>query len=222
MEQAERQERSSSRAEIDRLKACLRELQLNETKISKESESKVSQLEAECARLDKSLRSAAAQSAALRGEKIALRRELAIKTQELQRHESSVSVEASCQTENHPGRRDVDTQTADPIELQTPSDSGEAVSVADRLGRIRDASDRASLVQEYRREVNRIKAANVAELRKLEDSYNENLSRVIEEAKAEVHSQTRDYRQKLKAEWDAKVASLERQHQRDLDQVSIL
>jgi chromosome segregation ATPase len=222
MGQTEREERDSRQAEIDRLKACLKEIQLSEAKITMESQSTASHLQAEIVRLEKSLKSAASQGAALRGEKLSLRKELAIKTQQLQRYESVVTVEVSCQTEIPPERRDADAQTADPIESRTSTVAGEAVSVTDRLGRIRDASDRASLVQEYRREVNRIKAENLAELRKLEDSYNENLARVIQEAKAEVHSQTREYKQKLKAEWDTKVSSLERQHQRDFDQVSSL
>jgi hypothetical protein len=227
MQLAERQGRESTQNEMERLKARVKEGELNLAALEKDAEAAKSTLKAEIAGLEKSLKASAAQCAALRGEKLALRKELSAKTQQLQRLESIVTAEAACQTDAPAATHEFGTQTEGEPHASGSSSIGsggifgETESLADRVGRIRDASDRASLTQAYRREVNRIQAENAAELRRAEESYNASLASVIQDAKSEVHRQTRELKLKLKAEWDAKFASLERQHQRDLDQVRV-
>jgi hypothetical protein len=222
---AERRGRESSQHEIERLKACLKEGELKSAAIEKDAESAKIMLKTEVAGLEKSLRASAAQCAALRGEKLALRKELSVRTQLLQRLESVVTADAACQTDAPVAVHEFGTQTESELHSFGSSLSGsggilgDGERLADRVGRIRDASDRASLTQAYRREVNRIQEENAADLRRAEESYNASLASVIQDAKSEVHRQTRELKQKLKAEWESKLASLEKQRQRELDQV---
>jgi DNA repair exonuclease SbcCD ATPase subunit len=224
---AESRGREASQNEIERLKACLKEGELKSAAIEKDAESAKIMLKTEIAGLEKSLKASTAQCAALRGEKLALRKELSVKTQLLQRLESVVTAaDAACQTDAPVAVHEFGTQTESESHSFASSTFGsgdifgDGECLADRVGRIRDASDRASLTQAYRREVNRIQEENAAELRRAEESYNASLASVIQDAKSEVHRQTRDLRQKLKAEWESKLTSLEKQRQRELDQVS--
>ena len=216
------QERSSRQLEVDRLKAVLKELEIESSKRAMQFSKEIADLQAEVSRLDLALKSSTLQSTALRGEKLALRKELALKVRQLQRYENVQSADAACQTEVTEAL-DANTQTETIVEGASSmwSVTGDSYhdSMTDRLGRIRDASDRAALLQEYRREMNRIKGEYHAEVRKLENQYNDSLQRVVSEAKEEVNVQTREYKRQLKTEWDAKLASLERQHLQQLNQV---
>jgi hypothetical protein len=220
------QELSSRRIDVDRLKAVQKEMELQSTKQSMESAVQIAQLKSELSKLEVSLKAATQQSTALRGEKMSLRKELALKVQQLQRYENISVSEVAIQTDTKE-LHDSSTQTEGVVEAPAPPSASVSVvsvgendgTMTDRLGRIRDAADRAALMQEYRRELSRIKADYQAEILKVEQTYNENLQRVIKEARAEVTAQTKEYKRQIKSEWDSKVASLDRKHQQEIKRV---
>jgi hypothetical protein len=97
------------------------------------------------------------------------------------------------------------------------SSSGQ--NVTERLGRIRDAAERAALLQDYRRDLDRIKTQHETEKEDLTASHNEKLKKVVHHAKTESQSRSKEYKRRLQAEYDAKVSALESKHMQELTRV---
>lgn len=96
---------------------------------------------------------------------------------------------------------------------------GEDNLIPDRLGRIRDAAERAVLVKEYRGELSRLKAEHEAEIKRLTARHDQDLKDVFEEAKSDVSARARENRRRMQSEFDGKVAALERRYQAELARV---
>jgi hypothetical protein len=97
------------------------------------------------------------------------------------------------------------------------SSSGQ--NVTERLGRIRDAAERAALLQDYRRDLDRIKTQHETEKEDLTASHNEKLKKVVHQAKTESHSRSKEYKRRLQSEYDAKVSALESKHMQEVTRV---
>jgi hypothetical protein len=102
---------------------------------------------------------------------------------------------------------------------QTISEDQSDAEVPDRLGRIRDAAERSQLMLEHRREIARLKAEHEGELKRLSDAHDQDIKDVFEEAKADVSVRARESRRRLKREFEAKIASMERSHQVEMAKV---
>jgi len=98
----------------------------------------------------------------------------------------------------------------------TLTNGGDDDLIPDRLGRIRDAAERAVLVKEYRRELQRLKSEHEAEIKRLTARHDQDLKDVFEEAKSDVSARARENRRRLQGEYEAKVAALERRYQAEL------
>jgi hypothetical protein len=91
--------------------------------------------------------------------------------------------------------------------------------VTERLGRIRDAAERAALFKDYSRDLDRIKAQHETEKESLKTSHNEKMKNVVHNAKTELNSRSKEYKRRLQSEYDAKVAALESKHLQELTRV---
>lgn len=94
--------------------------------------------------------------------------------------------------------------------------------INDRLGRIRDAAERAAIAKESRREFSRIKAEHDAEIKRLMARHDQDLRDVLDETKSEVSARARETRRRLQAEYDTKLAHLERKYQAELARVRLI
>lgn len=157
-------------------------------------------LKDEVDRLQTALRQATAKCSALRGERAAL-------TQEL----------ADAKHSHADGTQPNNATAA--LDETTGGEVDDDDLVPNRLGRIRDAAERAALVKEYRRELSRWKLEHDAELKRLTARHEQDLKDVFEEAKAEASARARETRRRLQNEHETKVAALERRTQAELSRV---
>ncbi|GKY95098.1 hypothetical protein MPSEU_000473800 [Mayamaea pseudoterrestris] len=96
--------------------------------------------------------------------------------------------------------------------------ANDTTGYAERLGRIRDAAERATIIEEVRREVSRLKTEHETQLHTLEQQHDAAMRRVIQDAKAELRSKTQKHKELLKNEFDSKLDALEKRHQAELDE----
>jgi hypothetical protein len=92
-------------------------------------------------------------------------------------------------------------------------------NVTERLGRIRDAAERAALFKDYSRDLDRIKAQHETEKESLKASHNEKMKNVVHNAKTELNSRSKEHKRRLQSEYDAKVSALESKHMQELTRV---
>lgn len=223
--------KAAQQLEIDRLTAVLRETERKLAKASNESTETTAVLQEKVARLDALCKDSSNKNGALRAEKMALRREVTQLKEQLQQRTRQASQrpptsEIGCQTATE--RVDSSVQTDTPMStatvptyLDTGRMNGNQQSITDRLGRIRDAAERATFLQDYRREVSRLKADHERQVHELEESHDATLRKIVSDAKEELHSQTKEYKRRVKADYETKIAALERKHQEDLARVGL-
>jgi len=210
------EELKSRQAEIDRLNIELRKSESRLQQRQEEVKGRATGLEKDVDRLEKQLAVANNKLNAVRGEKLALRKQLASQQERLQQQEqtevrqSISTADASCQT----------TEGGAEYRAAFEGSPAGVDTIADRLGRIRDAAERAALLQEYRREVSRLKADHEAEILSLETEHDESLQKVVAKAKNEVNSKTKEYKHRLSASYESKLAALEKKHREELERVS--
>jgi hypothetical protein len=103
------------------------------------------------------------------------------------------------------------------IGIGGPVISSSQHTVTERLVRIRDAAERAALLQDSRREIDRLKAQHETEKESLKASHSESLKKVLHNAKSELSSKNKEYKRRLQSQYDAKVQMLESKHMKDLE-----
>ena len=217
-EEALRKENESLRLEVDRLKAMLNESQKTAARTDGETSTKLSEMQKEIQLLQSSLQKANVQSNHLRAQKMALRKELADKT----RPHCGIG----CQTDTPPS-----SETHE-IAVQTDAvESNQAVSLTEtrkpatgtsltqRLSRIRDAAERAAMVQERRHEVERLARDRDDEIKRLVERHDADLKDVVNQAKDEVHTRVKDYKRRLKVDYDSRVSILENKQRAEIQRV---
>jgi hypothetical protein len=101
--------------------------------------------------------------------------------------------------------------------LPTSSLVSASGQMSERLGRIRDAAERAAVVQDYRRELSRLKMEHDAYVRKLNLEHDAALRQVIQEAKSEVSTTTKKFKELLTNEYESKLEAFETRHQAELE-----
>lgn len=98
----------------------------------------------------------------------------------------------------------------------------ESLPIGERLVRIRDAAERASLVKEHQREISRLVAKHEAETKLLLEKFEKEKDSLLEEAMAEMNAGYKGLRQRLEAEHDKKMEKVERHFQSELERVSLV
>lgn len=94
-------------------------------------------------------------------------------------------------------------------------------TLEERLGRIRDAAERAALVQEHQAALQQMQARHDAELERLEKQHEAALAQMVQQAKQHVQEQVTEHQQKIEQQHVTKLAALETQHQAELFRVRI-
>lgn len=93
-------------------------------------------------------------------------------------------------------------------------------SLFGRLGRIQDGAERRALVQNYRREVTRMKVSHESELKRLLDNLDEEMKEVDHKANIELNEQVKEYTKQLQMEHETKILDLQLEHQQAMISVS--
>lgn len=91
--------------------------------------------------------------------------------------------------------------------------------IQDRLLRIRDASDRVTLVKEHQNEIGRLKAQYDAQIKDLTSLHEDTLQERLDEATTKLEAQHKEAMQKLQSDLESKVSSLERRHCQEVERV---
>lgn len=95
-----------------------------------------------------------------------------------------------------------------------------SLPIGERLGRIRDATERASLVKEHTREISRLTAKHEAEKKELYAKFEKEKDSLLEEAMSEMNAGYKGLRRRLEAEHEQKMEKAERQHRKEMERVS--
>jgi outer membrane murein-binding lipoprotein Lpp len=185
----------------------------------------------------------------LAADKISLRREISLKrkntqsigcqTEGTQQNEMSIQTDSSpptTPTNNTSSRNNNSTTTAaaatndacmqtEPDMLDIPMHDSlyaSGSSIADRLGRIRDAAERAQIESRFRREMSRLKQDHDEERQRLTLDYEEKLLKAADSADREIQCSLNEGMRKQKAEYESKLKELERKHIEELSKVSAM
>ena len=216
-EQCLKQENSSYQLELDRLKAMLKEAEKRQTSEASEATTKVADLQKEMERLEAALQDLQTKNSGLLAEKVALRRKL------VQQLRSRTDV--GCQTDPEPkttATSEAGIQTDAPVEATTiPYHTSVASgnSITDRLGRIRDAAERAQMEHKFRRELSRLKSEHEAELKQLQARHDGNLKKTVHDIKTEANTRSKDYRRRIQEEYESKILDLQQTHEAEMTKV---
>ena len=147
------------------------------------------------------------------------------KCNELRAERSNLSKKLSMyKTED--GATPRDTRTQQPkvftfIENNNEIEKDEDELIPNRLGRIRDAAERAALAQEHRHELSRLKMEHEKEMKVVSERHEQDIKDVFEEAKAEVTARSRELRRHLQNEYETKIVTSERRYQSNLARVCL-
>jgi hypothetical protein len=104
--------------------------------------------------------------------------------------------------------------------LRSKSPSSDGVNMDDRLGRIRDAAERASHIQQHQRDLARVVQEHQVELAKREQEFAAGKKQFIESTKVKFTNRCQELKQRLQAEFDGKMQELQRQHASEVKRVS--
>jgi len=102
----------------------------------------------------------------------------------------------------------------------TTEHHSDSLPIGERLYRIRDAAERASLVKEHRREMSRLGQKYEAEKKQLQQKFEKEKDTLLEEAMEEMNAGYKGLRRRLESEHDKKMEKVERQHRQEIDRVS--
>ena len=121
----------------------------------------------------------------------------------------------SCQTDTEVVRpaADAGTQT-DPTHFASTLD--------ERLARIRDAAERAALVQEHQAALQQMQATHETELERLEKQHEAALAQMVLQARQHVQEQVAEHQHKVVQQHATKLAAMEAQHQAELFRVRMI
>ena len=95
-------------------------------------------------------------------------------------------------------------------------------SILDRLARIRDAAERASLVKDHHREMARLKDQYESKIKNLSTRLQQRLEDSMSSVKTELVAKHTVTVEALQSDFDAKLATIERRHQEEIETVSCI
>jgi hypothetical protein len=107
---------------------------------------------------------------------------------------------------------DAGTQT-DPTQLSS--------TLEERLGRIRDAAERAALVQEHQAALQQLQTTHDEEMERLEKQHEAAMAQMVQQARQHVQEQVGEHQQKMEQQHATKLAALEAKHQAELFRVRL-
>jgi len=137
-----------------------------------------------------------------------LRQDLDAKTQHCDEQQAAINnlVEECDYLRTKPPTSEISTQT-------------ELDPVNQRLERIRDASERAALVQQHRKELAQLTQAHEKELTKAKEMVESKVAQAVSRARADAELKMKDYKNTLEELFEAKVEDLNKQHDEETDRV---
>jgi hypothetical protein len=133
----------------------------------------------------------------------------------------------SCQTE---AVQSNDSVTSDRVEALVSEvvnrivnqDDGHfnSIPIGERLYRIREAAERASLLREHQREISRLVAEHESEKNTLQQNFEKEKDNLLEEAMLEMNAGYKGLRQRLEKDHDKKIEEMDRKHREVIKRVS--
>ena len=102
----------------------------------------------------------------------------------------------------------------------SPGEHSDPLPIGERLCRIRDAAERASLVKEHQREISRLKAEHESEKKALHQKYEKEKDKLLEEAMSEMNAGYKGLRRRLESEHEKKSEKTERHYRTEMERVS--
>jgi hypothetical protein len=133
----------------------------------------------------------------------------------------------SCQTEALPSNDSVDSArlealVSEAVNRIVKQDDGHinSIPIGERLCRIRDAADRANLVKEHQREISRLVAEHEWERKALQEKFEKEKDKLLEDAMAEMNAGYKGLRRRIEKDNDNKVQEMERHHRQEMKRVS--
>jgi hypothetical protein len=94
-----------------------------------------------------------------------------------------------------------------------------SIPIGERLCRIRDAADRASLVKEHQREISRLVAEHELEKNTLQEKFENEKDKLLEDAMAEMNAGYKGLRRRIDKDNDKKMQEMDRQHRKEMKRV---
>lgn len=107
-----------------------------------------------------------------------------------------------------------------PLRTSNSFDSSDGNSLSDRLTRIRESADRASLVREHKSDILRLQSEHAAEIAALQKEFDEEKARLLDDSHAELNLRIKELKRRLVTEYEKKLDELERKHKKELQRVS--
>jgi len=107
--------------------------------------------------------------------------------------------------------------TPRPILFDSNGDHGNPLS--DRLNRIRESAEKASLVREHQRDISRLQSEHAAQIAILQQDFDEEKARFTEDSHAELNHRTKELKRRLVTEYEKKLDDLERKHKKELQRI---
>lgn len=95
-----------------------------------------------------------------------------------------------------------------------------SIPIGERLYRIREAAERASLLREHQREISRLVAEHESEKNTLQQNFEKEKDKLLEEAMLEMNAGYKGLRQRLEKDHDKKIEEMDRKHREVIKRVS--
>ena len=108
-------------------------------------------------------------------------------------------------------------RASDISQSQANHDVGD--SILDRLARIRDAAERASLVKDHHREIARLRDQYEAKIKSLSTRLQQRMEDSMSSVKTELLAKHSVNVEALQSHWEARLATLEKRHQEEIEMV---
>ena len=105
---------------------------------------------------------------------------------------------------------------------QTQTQSFEPSAITERLARIRDSSERASMIRTHNREMARLKEEQEALVKSLEASHTEAIRRARKHADLKLETKLNELKTSLRQEYDEKLEETESSYRRQLTEVRFM
>ena len=104
---------------------------------------------------------------------------------------------------------------------QNNNQSFEPSAISERLARIRDSSERASLIRSHNREMARIREEKESAIKSLEASHADAMRRARKHADLKLESRLHELKTSLQQEYDEKLEEVESSYRRQIAEVSV-
>lgn len=116
--------------------------------------------------------------------------------------------------------RPISSDSMLPPKISPTFDSTDGNSLSDRLIRIRESAEKASLIREHQRDMSRLQSEHAAQIASQQQEFNEESGRMAEESLAELNHRIKELKRRLVTEYEKKLDELERKHKKELQRVS--